>query len=1079
MKPQDLLLAPELNPEEVNQFLGSYGFKDPAAADRNLQLMAEDFTNRELLARIIAALLKAAQLAPDPDAAFNNFERFLSVVTHPANFLGFLGDTPEALEALILIFGTSPFSSEILIRNPENFYWLLDQLGSTWIKSRASTMQEARQWIGKFAEPEQQLHALARFKRREMLRVGARDILKVADVIGTVTELSSLAEAVVQFVYEICYGKLVVRYGVPGHGVSRTLRPARFTILGMGKLGGGELNYSSDIDLIYLYDGEQGRTASGSELFSAAPGIDTNRVRRDAENPHLQVDPAGSHSEIANTEFFKRLAQSITHELSNLTEEGYFYRVDLRLRPEGSSGSVASSLTACKNYYSSWGETFERLALIKARPVAGSMELGEEFCEALNSFVYRKFLDFAALEEIQEIKGRINSKLGSRQKQDSHVKLGRGGIREIEFFVQALQLIYGGRNRALQERSTLTALDRLREHHFLSTQEHRQLRDAYLFLRDLEHKLQMVFHFQTHELPADREELYKCARRMGFAGKSVSETIDQFSSAYKKHTTAVSQIFQNLISLRHAGSPDSQLQEAALILNKNLKEEEAFAILSKHGFEDLRTAFHQIVLLRDAPSFAHSPSKMRNLLANLLPSLLESLESSPDADAGLIYFEKFAGALGERDSLYTLLNESPEVLRRLIRVLSCGPFVAEFLCRRPEFFDSVNRQDYLQKRKSLDEFRLELKQSLKQTVSLEAAQAALRDFQQTELFRIGIKDILGQLARPQVGRQLADLADACLEAAVEVAGRELEVHFKHFSHWIKDHFAILALGKMGGNDLSYHSDLDLIYFYRVEDPAEATEIQPRLLKLIERIDEILSISRGEGYIYKIDLRLRPEGKKGELVVALHKYQEYLTNRAETWEQLALVRKRFLLGGRLIRAQLKKLIEGFVYRPQLASSTVVELLHIRRRMETELGKEGQELRFHLKAGAGGLLDIEFATQLLQLKHGYDLEELHTPNTLTALKKLEQLRLIRSDQYEALRDGYEFLRLAENRVRAAFPHATTSIARHPKSLQKMNRLLGHKAMRQYCSTQDFESAYLKTTQRVRSTFEEITADLVKGV
>jgi len=1072
MRPQELLLAPELTPEEVDQILRPFGFRDPVAADRNLHLMAEDLTRRELLARIIAGLLKAAQLSPDPDAALNNFERFLAAVTHPANFLGFLGDTPEALEALILLFGTSPFSSEILIRNPENFYWLLDQLGVTWIKSPESTMQEARQWIGKFSDPESQFHALSRFKRREMLRIGVRDILKVADVVGTVTELSNLADVVIQLVYEICYARLVGRYGVPCYqDEAGGLRAARFTVLGMGKLGGRELNYSSDVDLIYLYDGEQGSTQFSPGLLPLPAEMPREVATQDLERTHQQGD-----AEIANPEFFTRLAQSITHELSDLTEEGYFYRVDLRLRPEGSAGSVATSLTACKNYYSTWGETFERLALIKARQVAGSMELGGKFCEAVNSFVYRKFLDFAALEEIQEIKGRINLKLGSRQKQESHVKLGPGGIREIEFFVQALQLIYGGRNRDLQERSTLASLDNLRSHHFLSSKEHQQLHQAYLFLRDLEHKLQMVFHFQTHELPSDPEELYRCARRMGFAKKSFSVTIDQFTKTYKKHTARVSHIFQNLIGFRRVGASEAQLHEAALILNKNLKQEEAFALLARRGFGDLRTAFHQIVLLRDAPSFAHSPSKMRNLLANLLPPLLERLESSADPDAGLSYFEKFASALGERNSLYTLLNESPEMLQRLIHVLSSGPFLAEFLCRRPEFFDSVNREDYLQKRKSLDEFRLQLKQSLERQSGLEASQAVLRDFHQTELFRIGIKDVLGQLPRLQVGKQLADLAEACLQSAVEIASRELAVQFgEQFPLWINDHFAILALGKLGGSDLSYNSDLDLICFYRVEDPRDATEMQRRLVKLVEIVDGILNVSRGEGSIYKIDLRLRPEGKKGELVVALHKYQQYLSSRAEAWERLALVRHRLLKAGGKTRVQLKRLIEEFVYRPYLESATVAELLHIRQRMETELGKEGQEQRFHLKAGAGGLMDVEFATQLLQLKYGYHFSGLRTPNTLAALRKLKRLRLIRSDQYEALEGGYEFLRLVENRLRAAFPFGATSIRRHPESLHKLSRLMGNKPMG---SAQEFESAYLRATQRVRAVFEEISGDLVKN-
>ena len=460
-----------------------------------------------------------------------------------------------------------------------------------------------------------------------------------------------------------------MRHGVPRHpdAVGKP-RDARFAILAMGKLGGRELNYSSDIDLIYIYDGEQGRTETS----------------------------APSQTAISNREFFAKLGQSLTHELSTLTEEGYFYRVDLRLRPEGSAGPVASALSACKNYYSSWGETFERLALIKTRPAGGSMDLGQEFCETFKPFVYRKFLDFAALEEIQEIKSRIEAKLSARKGQGHHVKLGPGGIREVEFFVQALQLIYGGREPKLQERSTIAALGKLLECGYLSPEEHRALREAYLFLRDLEHKLQMVYHFQTHELPTEPAELYKCARRMGFKAKTEPATVDQFLAAFHAHRATVEQSFQNLIALKRTGSAGEQMREAALILSRSLTEAEALEILSKPGFEDPRTALHQVMLLRDAPSFAHSPSKMRNLLANLLPPLLGALQLSPDPDTGLSYFERFANTLGARDALYTLLNESPAALQRLVRVLSCSQFLADFLCRKPEFLDFLLRDDFLE-----------------------------------------------------------------------------------------------------------------------------------------------------------------------------------------------------------------------------------------------------------------------------------------------------------------------------------------------------------------------------------------------
>ncbi len=368
----------------------------------------------------------------------------------------------------------------------------------------------------------------ADLKRREILRIGARDILRAANVLGTITELSNLADAVLQSIYSICFQNLAGKHGIPCFlDASGKLRRARFTILAMGKLGGCELNYSSDIDLIFIYDGENGNTTSAESLLESNQPGDPERTPAISTIPRPPI--LEDLKSISNTEFFTKLAQTITHELSSMTEEGYFYRVDLRLRPEGSAGPVASSFTACKNYYSSWGETFERMALIKARPAAGSTELGDEFCKAFNSFVYRKFLDFAALEEIQEIKTRIESKLTARKKNVRHVKLGAGGIREIEFFVQALQLIYGGRNPQIQDRSTVKTLSLLQGNQFISTDESAGLLDAYCFLRDLEHKLQMVNELQAHELPEDEEELYKCARRMGFLEKSRAETIKTFS----------------------------------------------------------------------------------------------------------------------------------------------------------------------------------------------------------------------------------------------------------------------------------------------------------------------------------------------------------------------------------------------------------------------------------------------------------------------------------------------------------------------------------------------------------------------
>jgi glutamate-ammonia-ligase adenylyltransferase len=682
-------------------------------------------------------------------------------------------------------------------------------------------------------------------------------------------ELSNLAEAVIQCVYGVCLHGLMAKHGTPRYqDASGTSRDANFTILAMGKLGGQELNYSSDIDLIYIYSGEQGQTEA----------------------------TAPSQASISNMEFFAKLAQAITRVLSASTEEGYFYRVDLRLRPEGSAGPVASSLSACKNYYGSWGETFERLALIKARPVGGSAELGEEFCRTFNSFIYRKFLDFAALDEIQEIKSRIEAKLSSRKSHDQHVKLGTGGIREVEFFVQALQLIYGGRQPELQQRSTLRALAELARLGYLQLAEHQTLAEAYLFLRDLEHKLQMVHHFQTHELPSESVELYRCARRMDFKANTEAATVDLFLTTLKQHRAGVRRSFHDLVSRKRIGGANEQMREAALILNRNLNEVEALEVLSQSGFNDPRTALHQVKLLRDAQSFAHSPSKMRNLLANLLPPLLATLRLSPDPDTGLSYFERFASSLGARDALYTLLNESPTALHRLLHVLSSSQFLADFLCRQPQLLDFLLRDEFLEGAKTIQDYLQDFRRELQTPGDWRMQTQALREIQQLELFRIQLRDILEANDRPSVGAQLADLAEACLFATCKIACSQLEEEGDPgLTEWVTEHLVILSLGKLGGKDLSYNSDLDLVCFYSVNGAEQPADVQQRASCVVERINEILSVSRGEGSIYTIDTRLRPEGKKGGVVTAIHRYEEYLRNRAAPWERLALVRHRFVFG----------------------------------------------------------------------------------------------------------------------------------------------------------------------------------------
>jgi glutamate-ammonia-ligase adenylyltransferase len=469
---------------------------------------------------------------------------------------------------------------------------------------------------------------------------------------------------------------------------------------------------------------------------------------------------------------------------------------------------------------------------------------------------------------------------------------------------------------------------------------------------------------------------------------------------------------------------------------------------------------------------------MRNLLANLLPPLLATLRQSPDPDTGLSYFERFASSLGARDALYTLLNESPTALHRLLRVLSSSQFLADSLCRKPQLLDFLLRDDFLEGVKTMQDYLEDFRGALIETGDGRTHTQTLREIQHLELFRIQLRDILEANDRPSVGAQLADLAEACLITASKIACSQLEKQGEHgLTEWVTEHLVILSLGKLGGGDLSYNSDLDLVYFYSVKGEEDPADVQRRTSRVVERIDEILSVSHGEGSIYKIDMRLRPEGKKGGIVTAIHRYAEYLRSRAAPWERLALVRHRFVFGSPENRRCLGHMIQVFVYGEKVSVGTLDEIRHIRQRMQAELGREQEENRFHIKAGRGGLTDIEFAVQLLQMHHGSRLVSLQLPNTLAALSELLRHGILAAADYNTFHRGYEFLRFLENRLRIASSYGTAAVARTPQHLAHISRLLRHSRVRGPQDGKDFEVAYLEITGNVREVFHRIFSELIQ--
>ena len=482
---KDLILADDLTVEEVNAILKKYCFTDVKKADRNLLSLAGEPPTRRLFAEIVEELLQRICESPDLDAALNNLERFANVAFDRNFFYTLLRDAPALISLLVACFGSSQYLSDTLIRNPEYFEWLMEPGVMSHPRDRNVMYQELSSKVKIPGSLDKKLNAMRRYKRREALRIGLRDLLKEADLETTTLELSNLADASLQIAYELAEAQLTPGFGEPQFvDADGKIKKSAFAVIGMGKLGGCELNFSSDIDVMFVYSHE-GETSKG----------------------------------IDNREYFTKMSEFIVNALSKVTEEGYVFRVDIRLRPESSTGSIVRSLDSYEAYYEGWGEIWERQALIKARPVAGDAELGRAFIEMIQPFVYQRYLDAKTIElikkDIRNTKAKIEKRIGPKAVH-SHVKLGVGGIREIEFIVQVLQLINGGRDKELQNRNTLKTIELLHTKGYLDEKESTCLKEAYRFLRTVEHRLQIIADRQIHLLPSRKDELNKLAKRMGY-----------------------------------------------------------------------------------------------------------------------------------------------------------------------------------------------------------------------------------------------------------------------------------------------------------------------------------------------------------------------------------------------------------------------------------------------------------------------------------------------------------------------------------------------------------------------------------
>ncbi len=763
---------------------------------------------------------------------------------------------PLGESALIHLLAVSSISATRLVQHPEILLWLARPDVSVSPRERVQMAGELYA-LGGDAYAAQDFQALRLWKNREMTRIALREVADVAPLEETTAELSTVAEICIRRVFQHWNAELRKRHGSP---------EAEFAILALGKLGGAELNHSSDVDLIFLYSDEGKLT------------------------PHFSYH-----------EFFNRLAGKILETFNSTHAEGLLFRVDLRLRPEGSAGPLARSLRSMEYYYSGFGETWERLALIKARGIGGSEELLYDFLRQHQPFIYPKSATPDLLEQIANIKNRIEQDVVGADNLDRDVKLGRGGIREIEFVVQTLQFIHGARHAFLQGPSTLKALRALAQLELIPQNEIVDLDRAYRFLRRTEHRLQIEAEQQTHTVPADPEHLRRLARSLGFASAKT------FAAALEREMHAVRAIFERVVS----AAPTSTATQALGI------------------FADQTRAQRSLAELERGSARAHVSARTRQISRKLRPLLLDALGHAAEPDATLNQFVRFTEAYGLRSMLFELLVANPRLLELLIKTFDASRFAADLLVRHPPLLEEITRGGKLDQRIDTAGHLGELR-ALGKKDDVDLARA----YRQSQLLRILLRDVLGLADIETVFFEQTALAEACLVFLSEIVGA--------------NEVTIIALGKFGGCELGYGADLDVVFV------GEETTSAQKLMTISAQ-------PSSEGTFSRIDARLRPDGEKGPLVCSLESYAQYYETRAQLWEIQALTRARPIFGP--LQNEFIALAQRVWQRAGQDVDLRAKIDNMLERIRRERGS-GSEFH-DFKTGTGGIIEAEFLVQALQM------------------------------------------------------------------------------------------------------------------
>ncbi|MGO8997260.1 MAG: bifunctional [glutamate--ammonia ligase]-adenylyl-L-tyrosine phosphorylase/[glutamate--ammonia-ligase] adenylyltransferase [Polyangiaceae bacterium] len=1009
---------------------------------------------------------RAAQRADVPSGQFLDApearRRFVEAATAR-------GHTPsdDAADLASLLACAYPAMAPSLMARPEDV--IAVARGMKQARDARSYRRTALGLIGDMTDEASVRHGLRVFAQRERLRVAARELLPHvgSDIDVTARELSELASVCIELALAEALGWADARFGIP---LTSSGERCTFVVLGMGKLGGHELNAGSDVDLLLLYETDEGHAApSGADGESPAGDL-PDAFASSARSPARSTPDAGTTLH----EYFARVSQRFTSTLSDVTEDGFVWRVDLRLRPEGARGPLVNSLAAAERYYETWGRTWERAAFVRARPVAGDIALGQEVLAALAPFVWRREVNPALADEMIALTARARAEASSDPERD--LKLGVGGIREVEFFVQSLQLIWGGREPSVRSSNTVDALRKLRARGFVTDREGREMADAYLALRRLEHRVQFATGLQTHTLPKPGDPLLgRIARSLGFPTERELER--DLDKTRKRVANRFASLSREGRAMERGPGPGAL--ERLLYAIDAADEGAVVAWLSNaFGAAASPDLGRHILALARRPDYPLGATT-RDKFPELAPVLVEALSDAADPEQAARLMATFFARLGTPSVYARALAQDPRATRALVALFGASAFLGASMVGHPELADRLlfgrGAPTAESARRAIDEELAPLvvaAAGVETEIDVEDFVGALRRAKGRVTMEVGLADLAGELTTRGCTLVLSALADATLDRATRFALASSQA----------GSLAVIAMGKLGGCEIGYGSDLDLFFVYEARTGG-GDEAAEDFVRSAQRVMRLVSAPSGDGPGYELDTRLRPSGNQGLLVVSLDLFARYHrvggggegsdgnpdpvaspAPESHDWERQALLKARACAGDSQLGARVIALAHAAAY--ERGAPPAEQVHRLRMRMERELAGERRG-RYDLKLGRGGLVDVEFAVQWLQMKHGRD-PRVRTTDTETALAALETCGYIEPQLAAPLREGYRVLRRMEQRLRVLHGASAQLIEEGAPGMALLARRMGMRDGPRGTASEALVLRYLEVTRDVRAAY-----------